>query len=489
MVEIDKNKGMSLDKSTLLLASIWHRALLVLAVYVLGSFIQMAHAKDMAQAIKEAVSNSPLVMESVAKEEEAELLIKRSEAQGDPTLGVQAASNVITPSGNSSRKVNAALVGRYTLYDFKANEAQVDRDKNRREFFRYKTEEAREKTAYEVAQGYLQALRYHELVDVEKVNLERHQKIAGDLAIIVGIDKGRKYELTQAQARVLAVQNRITQNEKALRLTLGKLRKYGVVLEGGDLRNPFLLTSLDTQEALKVLEEHPSVKAQVFESRAVLDEVKTRKRSQKPRIVLESSLDDRLKNNTRILLEWNFLDRSNRYYTESFTKQYSAAQARTDVIRDDIESRSLSAKLDYDESSRLLKAAAAQISTSKEVVELYTKQFKIARRSLIELLNAYGELSAVETAKTTAQNDRRMAIMEWMYANAGLLRWARSDKSAIPSNEVAEVTKMLEDGMQLKMSTLLGVLAQNSFNSGLPDAGLGVGAEPLPLRSEWQLNL
>lgn len=487
MVAIDKKNDMSLDKSSPLLAAIWHGV--VVGVCAVGSFAQVAHAKDMAQAIKEAVSNSPLVMESVAKEEEAELLIKRSKAQRDPTLGVQAASNVITPSGTSSRKVNAALVGRYTLYDFKANEAQVDRDKNRREFFRYKTEEAREQTAYEVAQGYLQALRYHELAGVEKVNLERHQKIAGDLAIIVGIDKGRKYELTQAQARVLAVQNRITQNEKALRLTLGKLRKYGVTLDRSDLSNPFLLTSLDTQDALKVLEEHPSVKAQIFESRAVLDEVKTRKRSQKPRIILESSLDDRLKNNTRILLEWNFLDRSNRYYTESFTKQYSAAQARTDVIRDDIESRSLSAKLDYDESSRLLKAATAQIATSKEVVELYTKQFKIARRSLIELLNAYGELSAVETSRTTAQNDRRMAIMEWMYANVGLLRWAQSDKSAIPSNEVAEVTKMLEDGMQLKMTTLLGLLAQNSFTSGLPDADLGVGTEPLPLRSEWQLNL
>lgn len=449
---------------------------------------QTASAMDMAQAINEAVRKSPLVMESTAKEEEAELLIKRSEARKYPTLGVQAAGNVGSVSGSASRRTTAALVGRVTLYDFKANKAEIERDRNRREFFRYKTDEAREQTAYEVAQSYLQALRFRELILAEQANLERHRKIASDLAIIVGIDRGRKYELTQAQARVLAVENRVVQHEKALRLSLTRLRKYGVVLDAGDLRNPFALTSPDTQEALKTLEEHPSVKAQVFESRAVLDEVKARKRSEKPRIVLESSLDDRLKNNTRVLLEWNFLDRSNRFYTESFTRQYAAAQARTDVIRDDIESRSLAARMDYEESSRLLKAAQAQIKTSQEVVELYNKQFKIARRTLIELLNAYSELSAVETAKVGAQSDRRAAVMEWMYANASLLRWAKSDRSGVPANEVAELEKTLADGLSLKLSTLLGLLAQYDAG-GSVETGSEVGSEPLPLRAESQLHL
>lgn len=456
---------------------------------LLGLGVGTARAADMAQAISDAVRKSPLVMESVAKEEEADLLVKRSQARRYPTLGVQAAGNVVS-SGDTARRASAALVGRVMLYDFNANKAEIARDRNRREFFRHKTDEAREETAYQVAQNYLQALRFRELIEVERMNLERHRKIAGDLAIIAGIDRGRKYELTQAQARVLAVENRIVQNEKALRLSLTRLRKYGVQRDVGDLRNPFMLTSLETQDALKTLEEHPSVKAQIFESRAVLDEVKTRRRSEKPRIVLESSLDDRLKNNTRVVMEWNFLDRSNRFYTESFTRQYAAAQARTDVIRDDIESRSLSARLDYDESSRQLKAAEAQIKTSQEVVELYGKQFKIARRTLIELLNAYSELSAVETARVAAQNDRRAAIMEWMYANAGLLRWAQSDAATVPAAEVAEIQTMLADGLSLKLSTLLGLLAQYDSVAADPTDGSDTGAaEPLPLRAEVQLRL
>lgn len=447
----------------------------------------VAQARPLADVVREAVQRSPLVMEANARVEEADLLIERSKAQRYPTVGVRASSSVVSSSRLRS-DTNAALVGRMTLYDFDARKAEVERDENRREFFQYKKEETKEQTAYEVSSSYLQALRFRDLAAAEQENLRRHKAVESDLQIIAGIDKGRRYELTQAQARVLAVQNRIVQSEKAMRLALTKLRKYGVEVTPEELENPFLVTALDQAQSLAKVDDHPSVQAQVYESEAVKSELKARKSSEKPRIVLESSLNDRLKNDTRVLLEWNFFDRSNSYYTESFTKQYASAQARTDVIRDDIRERSLSAQMDYEQSSRQVEAAERQIQTSKEVVDLYTKQFKIARRSLIELLNAYGELSTVEVSKVTAQNDQRAAVLEWMYANAHVLQWAQSDHSTIPTEQVAEVMKVLSDGLNLRMETVLGMVATGQLDADTW-TDLGVGEEPLLLKSSDFLQL
>jgi adhesin transport system outer membrane protein len=59
------------------------------------------------------------------------------------------------------------------------------------------------------------------------------------------------------------------------------------------------------------------------------------------------------------------------------------------------------------------------------VVSDNEKQFKIARKSLIDVLNAYNELAGVEMAYVTAQNDYRMAALAYLRAQAGISNWMR----------------------------------------------------------------
>ena len=55
-------------------------------------------------------------------------------------------------------------------------------------------------------------------------------------------------------------------------------------------------------------------------------------------------------------------------------------------------------------------------------------QFKVGRRSLIELVNAYAELSSVETSRVVAENAWRGAVLTYLHARAALADWAQAPR-------------------------------------------------------------
>jgi hypothetical protein len=52
------------------------------------------------------------------------------------------------------------------------------------------------------------------------------------------------------------------------------------------------------------------------------------------------------------------------------------------------------------------------------VTEVFEKQFQIARRSMVDLLNAYAELSSVEAAAAQAESERQAFALEYLHATA-----------------------------------------------------------------------
>ena len=79
-----------------------------------------------------------------------------------------------------------------------------------------------------------------------------------------------------------------------------------------------------------------------------------------------------------------------------------------------------------EQSQREIAAAQDQIGASASVVELYELQFKVGRRSLIELVNAYQELASVEASRVIAENNWRQAVVSYLDAHALLADWAQA---------------------------------------------------------------
>ena len=350
---------------------------------------------------------------------------ERSRAGHWPVVGVQATGDVQRSSGMDSSDP-VALVGRVNLFSGGAISAQIRRDQLHQKYYGEKIGETQENLAMLMGEQYLAALRNKELLDIEQRNLQRHDRIIDDLRVIVQHDPGRDYELVQAQARALQVRMRLVQYEKGLRLALSKLSRY--TDKDVTLGNPF---GPDWRHVVPENSKatNPTILAQQYEMDATREEMENLKRSRWPKIDLMTAVgkDDQY---TRVVMNWDFLDRGAYYSQQSAAKQLLAAQSRVDMLNREIDEQTQTAESDMAQSQLQAMAAQQQIGASEKVVELYQMQFRIARRSLLDLLNAYAELASVEVSKITAENDYRRAVLSYLDATASINDWARHSAGA-----------------------------------------------------------
>lgn len=382
-----------------------------------------ACAADLPALIRDALRADPAVLEARANEEVAESRLKATQAQQWPVLGLQAGSNVVNPNSYYSTPFRG-VTGKLNLYSAGAIGASIERDRYKQQFQQFKIEETREQVAYDVAMLYLQALAGQELVETQQQNLARHQKIIDDLQIIVDNDPGRRYELVQAQSRALQVRTSIVDQEKNMRLALSKLTRFTT--------QEATLAPLKPQEWEAALppnfleKPHPSLEALRREADAVRRDQSQMAKSRWPRIDLEAGVGNH--GYARLVANWSFFDRSADYTVESAAKQIDAADRRLDLMQRELDQQAATAKADMAQSQLQIKASEQQIGATAEVAKLYELQFKVGRRSLIELVNAYAELASVELSRVVAEANFRSAVVTYLHAHAALADWAQAAK-------------------------------------------------------------
>nr|WP_284150133.1 TolC family protein [Morganella morganii] len=151
--------------------------------------------------------------------------------------------------------------------------------------------------------------------------------------------------------------------------------------------------------------------------------VEVENKKQLPRINLTGNItkDDR---QIGIDVTWDIINFSSMYSVDEKVSQLNAAQQRMDrVIRDIEEARRLSV-INIQKSTQKLKILDVQILSSTKVVDFYQLQFNVARRSLLDVLNAEKELSDVELSYATTLSDLRYGMLDYLYAQGTLSHWA-----------------------------------------------------------------
>lgn len=387
------------------------------AVLLLG-VLRVSQAAGLPALIEEAVNTDPAILEARANEDVAASRANATRAQHYPTLGAQAGSYIANPAdyGQPFRGV----VGRINLYAAGAIDSAIERDTLKQKALNLHTAETRETVAANVAGLYLEALRAKELIESEQRNLKRHEKIIGDLEVVVANDRGRRYELVQAQSRALQVRMRIVDYEKAMKLALSRLTRY--TRQAPTLVDPIGAEWRARLPADVATRAHPGIQAQQREAESVRFEQRTLERQRWPRVDLEAGVGNQTY--SRVVLNWSFFDRSADYTAQSAAKQIVAAERRGELLQRDVAERSATAEADMAQSRLQIETSERQIGASASVVELYELQFKVGRRSLIELVNAYAELASVESSRVAAENDYRRAVASYLVAHAVMVDWA-----------------------------------------------------------------
>lgn len=423
---------------------------LAMALCFLGALPIPRHAiaESLPALLHDAGHNDPSVLEAHARFEQSQMQTGYARAQHWPTLGLSTTRSLAGTDANTSQFTG--VTGRVNLFSAGAISARIKREEHREKSYADKIDESRENVATTVAEQYLMALRAKEMLAIEQRNFDRHQKIITDLKTVVRHDQGRRYELVQAQARALQVRMRMVQYEKNMRLALNKLTRYTQLPV--TLQNPFSKNWRDQIDIAALKARNPSIMAQMSEMQAARADLDHSRRSRWPSVDIVGSVG-RTKNygpshSVNLVVHWNFMDRGAHYIQRSAAKQLAVAENRLETLTREIDERSHTAEVDMQQSVLQSEAAAAQIEASAEVVELYGLQFRIGRRSLLELLNAYQELASVEASKVQADNDHRHAIMTYLAANSALMNWANSAAVASSSSTQRQRSQKNQDGTE-----------------------------------------
>ena len=376
-----------------------------------------AHANRLQDILQYSLNSAPEIHEANANIEASRNRTEQAKSEHWPVVRAVGSSTVSQyhrdRSDYQQKRFTPGVKAELNLYSFGAIDKNIERNRKEEEFYQHKYTSTREDLAYTIAQLYLRALNMKDSIQVMKKSLARHKAIMGNLGTIVANDMGRQSEYVQAEARMLSVEQNINRYNKELAVTLNTLSKYTKVkITEKDLENPFNDLNdnkLFNKYAIRDKAQNPTYKAQQaeLEAKQLAVEAENKKELPKVNLVGFATQDDRY---VGVEVNWDILNRGNNYGIHEKASEMAAAHQRLDQIN-------------IRESRIQLKTLKAQIASSAKVVNFYKLQFDIARRSLLDVLNAERELSEVELSLTGTEYALRLATLDYLYSQGALSTW------------------------------------------------------------------
>ena len=390
-----------------------------------------AYALDLQEILKKSLVEDPSLREAKANEGSAHNAMKATQGGHYPVISLTGTQVLAQKHKFESNKLSdgptPGVRGTLNLYAWGGIEASVRRDKGKERYFHHKYYETQEELGSTIGKLYLTALRARDALEITQIDHNRHSKMLGDLNIIVKYDGGRRSELVQARSRQLQVETNIVQLRRTMEVALSRLAKYtDRTIRAEELTDPFSrVSAIDIVNRFKSPDKavHPTYMAQMAEKESARAMVDVSKAARMPALNLEGTAN-RDNKELYLSMSWNVLDQAARYSVKQNAEALIAAESKLDQILREVAERARTAEVDMAQSERQIEVTSEHIASQKEVIKAYELQFKIARRTLIDVLDSYSELSNIELANITARNDFRDAALEYLVAQSQVAQWA-----------------------------------------------------------------
>ncbi len=394
-------------------------------------FISSASATSLSSLLREAIQHDPSVMEAQAESASARSRVERARAVHWPVITATGSKLLSQRHRYSydydSEDIQPGIRGELNLFASGAIEADVQRSESEAEFYHYKVDEAAGDTVRAFVSLYLDALREKQSIAVLEQSLSRHNAILNDLNTISIHDQGRESEFVQAESRRLMVRQQINSRTRVLETTLGKLSTWmSRPVTVADLENPF--TGMTESRLLHDYtqapqEGNPSWLASHADVESKKAALKAQERARYPRVDLTGSVtrDDR---QIGVNLSWDLFNQNTRYGVSEKAAQISAATGRLDSVARLIDETGRLALITVRQSGVEMETLRRQEVASARVVDFYRLQFRVARKTLIELLNAENELYSVGLSRVQAEDQMLHGVLDYLYSQGMLLKWS-----------------------------------------------------------------
>ena len=386
-----------------------------------------AQAQSLAEVVREALRDYPAAAAARAGAAGAAAEVERALAARWPTVGVGATA---IEQDAAPRRLVATPSAQYTVYAGGGIEAGVERAQALQRAAQARATATLEEVALQVAEAYLQWARQAEVVELSRAHLQALERIRDDVRRIVEVDAGRSVDLGQAEVRVNAARLALEQRQGELALAgvrLARFRPQGPPARPEGLDDePGVLPDTLPQALVRAQARHPQLAQALAQAEAADAAVEQARAQQRPRVAVQMTHQInpytlRPGLNTQLNLEMPvFNGGAGSAAVGSAAEQARAARLAADEQALLVRERVAAAWTEWETARRRETLQQGQERAAQQVVEGYQLQFRLARRSLLDLLNIHTEAQGYAEAAAVSRAERRVARVRLAAALAEL---------------------------------------------------------------------
>lgn len=396
------------------------KRLLVIAALVVPT---VAVAQSLPEAVRIALSQYPSILAAQSRVEAAGYQITQAQSGHWPQIGWQGTNSVysdVTPRPISpddtwiqSPTLNVNIWSGWRV------QSQVEQARAVRDTREQQQRITRDEVAFLVVEAYLNWMRTRDLVKLAEANLAAHERLTRDVRKIADVDQGRQIDVEQALVRTENARLSLEQRRSEYEIFAQRLRR---MLLGELPRQPSGYESIagslpkNTEQALALLSDsHPVIAQQLAQIDAARAAVRNAKSGFSPTVDLSyqrqtfqgSGQGDYI---TQLNVRVPIFDGGSAYgATRSAYAELDAAQQGLTEVKFNLRESLLSAWSEYLTAIQRTGLGEKQVANAIKLVAGYDQQFRVGRRSLLDLLTIQDNLYSYQTNATNASYEQRIA--------------------------------------------------------------------------------
>ena len=450
MSQLVRQKPMRLFRSFLMRTTCSpERMKLVFLACAWGLSFGQVKAQTLPQVVERALQVYPSIQTANAKAQAAQSDIARARSAHQPQIGVTAYGNqygsgsIPSSVGRSSISPTAKL----NLWSGGKIEAEANRAEALTKAAELQRDGTLEDVAQQAAEAYLNWDKTADLYSLSVRNLNSHRETLDDIQKIAQVDTGRRIDYEQALVRLENASLALQQRKADLAQAMQKLRRFwaddmdarpvgleAAVADHGILGQ--IPTSLATAVE-RVNDDLPSIaqyKAQVVAAEAAVRMAKGQYWPTLDAAMSRQYNANTLRFETFTQLQLNapvFNGGATAATVEAAQGQLKAAQFALEEARLLAREKAALAWQEWASAHSRAGVGSSQSDVGDKVVEGYRKQFRVARRSLLDLLNIQADSFNYRSAARAAFHDERIARVRLLAATGDLARRFSSEPGTV----------------------------------------------------------
>ncbi|MGA0604093.1 TolC family protein [Caulobacter sp. KR2-114] len=415
------------------------------ALALVAAFAPSAMAVELKDAVQAAVSSNPEIQTAVQDKQAIEF--ERKQAQGlylpradlEASAGIERLDNptrrILGIDNRTLKPVEVGLTASETLFDSGYRRSELDRQAARSDGAATRVSERSEFIALDVVKEYLNFLLEQRLVAIGQDNVAFHSAMVSDLR--QGVQQGSisVADLQQAEERMHASRARVTEaQEDLLDSMIGFSARTGVTLDSATLPPPITaqLPANQTDAVGLARTNNPRVKIAQADVDAALALIRQAKSALGPKVSLEftgraGNDIDGFENQTtdvlgRVVMRWNvFSGGINQANVQEQVRRASEERYRLLQVMREVDTDVQQAWNRREQQAVLLGQVETQAKVSDDLVNSYREQFRVGRRSLLDVLDAQNTRYNAQVQRETARFAELFAEYKVLAATGQLL--------------------------------------------------------------------